>query len=78
MTPAMRKKVEEFEIKMRSQSVGTLCFFSLLTIIMLADHNARLDCSILTWFGLKIDLKVFKYTLLSLALNSVLFMGEIF
>ena len=74
----MIKKVEEFEIKMRSQSVGTLCFFSLLTIIMIADHNARPDCSILTWFGLKFDLKALKFTLLSLLLNSVLFMGEIF
>jgi membrane protease YdiL (CAAX protease family) len=74
----MMKKVEEFEIKMRSQSVGTLCFFSLLTIIMIADHNARPECSILTWFGLKIDLKTLKFTLLSLLLNSVLFIGEIF
>jgi membrane protease YdiL (CAAX protease family) len=74
----MVKKVEEFEIKMRSQSVGTLCFFSLLTITMIADHNARPEVSILTWFGLKVDFKVFKFTLLSLVLNSVLFMGEIF
>ena len=78
MTTAMQKKVEEFEIKMRSQSVATLCFFALLVIIMSADHNQRTDVSIIKWFGLKIDLEAIKYTFRCLMLNSVLFAGEIF
>jgi len=47
VTPAMRQQIDEFEIKMRSQSVGTLCLFSLLTIIMAADHNSRPEVSIM-------------------------------
>ena len=78
LTPAMLKKVEEFEIKMRSQSVATLCFFALLVIVMAADHNQRPDVSIIQWFGLKINLEAIKYTFRSLMLNSVLFAGEIF
>jgi membrane protease YdiL (CAAX protease family) len=74
----MQKKVEEFEIKMRCQSVGTLCFMALMWIIMTADHNQRQNVSITKWFGLKIDLEVIKYTITGLLLNSVLFMGEIF
>jgi hypothetical protein len=52
MTPQMLIKVEEFEIKMRCQSVGTLCFMALMWIIMNADHNQRQNVSITRWFGL--------------------------
>jgi len=75
---AMLKKVESFEIKMRTQSVATLCFFALLTIIIVADHNKRPEVSIFSWFGLKIETSAVKFTFRALMLNSVLFAGEIF
>jgi hypothetical protein len=71
------QKQQEFEIKMRCQSVGTLCFLAMLYFILVADHSRRPDVSIAAWFGLKIDLQVILFTLKALMLNSVLFAGEI-
>ena len=45
---------------------------------MSADHSQRTNVSMMSWFGLKIDADVLKYMVCGLALNSVLYMGEIF
>lgn len=71
-------QIDEFESKMRTQSVGSLCFLALLCIIMAADHVQRPEVSILKWFGFRVDLHAIKYTTYALALNSLLFAGEIF
>lgn len=72
------KLVEEFEIKMRTQSVGTLCFATFLGITLMSDQAQRPDVTVLQWFGLKIDSNVIVATASALLLNSVLFMGEIY
>ena len=78
LTQTQQKQIEQFETKMRTQSVGTLCFFALLTIIMLADHAQRPQVSILNWFAFSLSSRVLKYTVYAVVLNTVLFMGEVF
>jgi len=78
MTREQRRQVELFEIKMRSMSVGTLCLGALIFFILIADHSKRVECSMISWFGLKIDADAIRFTVCGLALNSVLYMGEIF
>jgi hypothetical protein len=78
LTSKQLKQVTRFEIKMRSQSVGTLCFFSLMAIILAADHSKRPQVHILQWFGLHFNTQVLRFTVSAIALNSVLYMGEIY
>lgn len=58
--------------------MGTLCFVAFVFIIWWSDREQRPDVGVLQWFGLTMDYNTLKACLNALALNTILFSGEIF
>ena len=69
---------EVFDIKMKSTVVFFLCFIATLFLLTQSDLAARPEVGIPRWFGLIIDSNVVVSIIKVLALNTILFMGEIF
>lgn len=77
LTQFEKKTIEMYEVRMRIQSVGTLCLLAFLFLIMRSSLGERREVGVLQWFGLSINMQVLRQTLMTLILNSVLFAGEI-
>ena len=58
--------------------MSILCAVATLFLLSQSDLAARPDVSIPRWFGLTIDYKVLLASVKVLALNTILFSGEIF
>ena len=50
-----RQMIEEYEMRMRTKSVGLLVLFAILFLIGRSHLGERLEVSIMRWFGLVLD-----------------------
>jgi len=55
-----RLMIEDYEMRMRTKSVGTLVLLAMIFLLARSSLSERQDVSIFRWFGLTIDLQTIR------------------
>ena len=77
LRPSERRLIEDYEMRMRTKSVGTLMLMAMAFLIARSHLGERPEVGVIRWFGLQINLQTLKSCFWVLVLNSLLFAGEI-
>ena len=60
LTRDEKKTIEQYEIRMRIKSVGTLCLLAFVFIVGRSSLGERRDVGVLKWFGLSVNFQVIR------------------